>query len=63
MILSLVILGVITIILGIIFYSQSKSKVGPKPSCMYNNPWWTSKGFIVILIGVSLVGIGFLLLI
>jgi len=37
MILSLVILGGITLILGIIFYSQSKSLVGPKRSFMYNN--------------------------
>ncbi len=35
MILSFVILGLITLILGIIFYSQSKSLVGPNlPVCI-----------------------------
>jgi uncharacterized membrane protein YidH (DUF202 family) len=61
MILSLILLGVIILILGVIFYSQSKALVGPKRSFMYNNPSWTSKGFIVILLGVSLLVMGFLL--
>ncbi|HEX2487565.1 MAG TPA: hypothetical protein VHJ57_03170 [Nitrososphaeraceae archaeon] len=59
MILSLIVLGVIILILGIIFYFQSKSFVGPKRSFMYNNPNWTINGFILILFGVSLVVVGF----
>jgi uncharacterized membrane protein YidH (DUF202 family) len=61
MILPLIVLGVIILILGIIFYYQSKSFVGPKRSFMYNNPSWTTKGFIVILLGMSLVVLGVLL--
>jgi uncharacterized membrane protein YidH (DUF202 family) len=59
MILSLIVLGVIILILGIIFYFQSKSLVGPKRSFMYNNPNWTINGFILILFGVSLLVVGF----
>jgi uncharacterized membrane protein YidH (DUF202 family) len=59
MILSLIVLGVIILILGIIFYFQSKSLVGPKRSFMYNNPNWTINGFILILFGVSLIVVGF----
>jgi uncharacterized membrane protein YidH (DUF202 family) len=59
MILSLIVLGVIILILGRIFYFQSKSLVGPKRSFMYNNPNWTINGFILILFGVSLIVVGF----
>ena len=58
MIIPLILLGVIILVLGIIFYFQSKSFVGPKRSFMYNNPNWTINGFIVVLLGVSLVVIG-----
>ena len=60
MILPLILLGVTILILGIIFYFQSKSIVGPKRSFMYSNPDWTTNGFIVILLGVSLIVSGFL---
>ena len=59
MILFLIILGLIILILGIIFYLQSKSLVGPKRSFMYNNSNWTINGFVVILIGISLLVLSF----
>jgi hypothetical protein len=62
MILSLLFLSLLLIILGTIFYLQSKSFVGPKRSFMYNNPNWTINGFIVILVGAALLVIFFLLL-
>ena len=62
MILSLLFVSLLLIILGTIFYSQSKSFVGPKRSFMYNNPNWTINGFIVILVGAALLVIFFLLL-
>ena len=54
MILSLLFVSLLLIILGTIFYFQSKSFVGPKRSFMYNNPNWTINGFIVILVGAAL---------
>ena len=55
MILSLLFVRLLLIILGTIFYFQSKSFVGPRRSFMYNNPNWTISGFIVILVGAALV--------
>jgi uncharacterized membrane protein len=52
---SLVIIGFIMIILGIIFILQSKSifiYVGPPSSFMYSNPGWTVNGIIIIGIGI-----------
>jgi hypothetical protein len=52
---SLVIIGFIMIILGIIFILQSKSiffYVGPSSSFMYSNPGWTVNGIIIIGIGI-----------
>lgn len=59
MILYLIILGLIILFFGIIFYLQSKSLVGPKRSFMYNNSNWTINGFVVILIGISLLVLSF----
>ena len=61
MIFPLIILGVTILILGILFYFQSKSILGPKRSFMYSNPVWTINGSIVILLGVSLIVSGFLI--
>ena len=61
MILSLLFVSLLLIILGTIFYFQSKSFVGPKRSFMYNNPNWTINGFIVILVGAALLVIFFLI--
>lgn len=59
MILYLIIIGPIILFFGIIFYLQSKSLVGPKRSFMYNNSNWTINGFVVILIGISLLVLSF----
>ena len=53
------IVGIILVAAGIIFTMQSNSVVGPSTSFMYDNPEWTSNGFIIIVIGVFLVLIGF----
>ncbi len=55
MILSLLFVSLLLIILGTIFYFQSKSFVGPKRSFMYKNLNWTINGFIVILFGAALI--------
>jgi uncharacterized membrane protein len=54
-----IIVGMILVAAGIIFTMQSNSVVGPSTSFMYDNPEWTSNGFIIIVIGASLVLIGF----
>ena len=55
----LLIVGIILVAAGILFTMQSNSVVGPSTSFMYDNPEWTSNGFIIIVIGVFLVLIGF----
>jgi len=52
------IIGVIVLILGIIFYLQGLSIVGPESSFMYSNPKWVTYGFEIIIVGVIIIGIG-----
>ena len=56
--LILIIIGLIVLFLGVVFYFQSKSIVGPQQSFMYSNPDWSTNGFIIISIGLSLLLIG-----
>ena len=55
---TLIIIGSVIIILGIIFLLQSKSSLGPSTSFMYSNPEWTVNGYIIIAIGIIIVGVG-----
>jgi hypothetical protein len=62
---SLVIIGFIMIILGIIFILQSKSifiYVGSSSSFMYSNPGWTVNGIIIIGIGILILLCGAIVL-
>jgi hypothetical protein len=61
--LIIIITGSIIIFLGLVFYFQSQSIVGPVESFMYSNTDWSINGFIIISIGLSLVLIGFFILI
>lgn len=61
--LIIIIIGLIILFLGFVFYFQSQSIVGPAESFMYSNPDWSINGFIIISIGLSLVLIGFFILI
>ncbi len=58
---SLIVVGLILIVLGIIFTLQSKSLVGPSSSFMYGNPGWTVNGYIIIVIGISMLVFGTIL--
>jgi uncharacterized membrane protein YidH (DUF202 family) len=49
----LIVVGFISIVLGIIFTLQSKSVVGPSSSFMYSNPIWTFNGYIIITISIA----------
>ena len=55
---SVIIVGFLLIIMGIIFQLQSNSMIGPTSSFMYANPDWTFNGLIIIGIGVSVIVIG-----
>ncbi len=50
--------GIIILILGIIFYLQGLSIVGPESSFMYSNPKWITYGFEIIIAGIIIIGIG-----
>jgi len=56
--LTISISGIIILILGIIFYLQGLSIVGPESSFMYANPKWITYGFEIIVVGVIIIGIG-----
>jgi hypothetical protein len=51
-------IGLIVLILGIIFYLQGLSIVGPESSFMYSNPKWVTYGFEIIIAGIIIIGIG-----
>jgi hypothetical protein len=55
---ALIIIGLVVIILGVIFLLQSKSSVGPSTSFMYSNPEWTVNGYIIIVLGFIVIGVG-----
>ena len=58
---SLIVAGIITAILGIIFTLQGKSVVGPSSSFMYSNPSWTVIGSVVIAISSAIILTGIIL--
>ena len=49
---TLVVVGAILVMLGILFVAQSKSVVGPQSSFMYSNPQWIVNGFAICIIGL-----------
>ena len=55
---SISIIGVLTLVSGMIFLLQSKSVVGPTSSFMYRNPEWTGNGYIIITVGFIVFAIG-----
>jgi hypothetical protein len=48
---TLIVVGSILIIAGLVFTAQSKSIVGPQSSFMYSNPEWTVNGFLISGVG------------
>ncbi len=57
---TLVILGTIILIFGLIFHLQGQSIVGPETSFMYSNPDWVTYGIQIAILGIIIVvaGIG-----
>jgi len=59
---TIVIVGIIIGIFGLIFHLQGQSIVGPESSFMYANPEWVSYGLQIMIIGIVILGIGFVIL-
>jgi hypothetical protein len=58
---TLIVVGCIILISGIIFVAQSKSKIGPHTSFMYSNPQWTVNGFAISVIGLIVLTCGIII--
>lgn len=54
----IIILGIIVIALGVLFYLQGKSVVGPESSFMYSNPEWITNGQWIAIIGIIILAAG-----
>jgi hypothetical protein len=54
----LIVIGIVSIIAGVVFTAQSKSLVGPQSSFMYSNPEWTINGFLVLGVGLVILFFG-----
>ena len=59
---TIVIVGIIIGIFGLIFHLQGQSIVGPEASFMYANPEWVSYGLQIMIAGIVILGIGFVIL-
>ena len=55
---SVIGIGVITLIFGLIFDLQGQSMIGPESSFMYANPDWIAYGVGIMIAGIGAVGIG-----
>jgi len=58
---SLIGIGIVVIIFGIVFFLQGKSVVGPKSSFMYSNPNWIINGQWIAIVGIVILVVGLLI--
>ena len=58
---TIVMIGVIIIIFGIVFNFQGQGMVGPETSFMYENQEWIDNGIFISMIGVILILIGYVI--
>ena len=58
---SLIIIGIISSIFGIIFHLQGQGQVGSESSFMYANPEWISLGITIAGIGIGIITLGVIL--
>jgi hypothetical protein len=58
---SIIIIGAIIMIMGIIFHFQGLAIIGPKSSFMYSNPQWITYGIQIFVLGTSILGVGIVL--
>ena len=52
---SLVIIGTIVLIFGLIFHLQGQSVIGPESSFMYSNPDWITYGIQIAIVGIIII--------
>jgi len=55
---SLIVIGGIITIMGMIFHLQGQSIVGPESSFMYANPQWVTYGIQIMVFGVMVLAVG-----
>ena len=55
---SLVLIGTIVLIFGLIFHLQGHSVMGPESSFMYSNPDWITHGIQISIVGAIIIGAG-----
>jgi len=55
---SIVGIGIIIFIFGLIFDLQGQSIVGPESSFMYANPDWITYGIQIMIGGITMISIG-----
>ena len=55
---SIIVIGVIVLLFGIIFHLQGQGIVGPQESFMYENPNWITYGQQIAVIGILIIGVG-----
>ena len=58
---SVIGIGSTVLIFGLIFDLQGQAIVGPESSFMYANPEWITYGIQIMILGITIVGIGALL--
>lgn len=58
---SVIIVGAVALIIGIIFHFQGQGIVGPESSFMYSNPEWATYGLGIVILGIVVAGVGILL--
>ena len=54
---SIIGIGIITLVFGLIFHLQGQSVVGPESSFMYANPNWITYGIEIMVVGTIIIGI------
>ena len=55
---SIIGIGIITLIFGLIFHLQGQSVIGPESSFMYANPNWVTYGIEIMIVGTIIIGMG-----
>ena len=54
---SLVLIGTIVLIFGLIFHLQGHSVIGTESSFMYSNPDWITYGIQISIVGAIIIGV------
>jgi hypothetical protein len=55
---AVIVIGIATIVFGIIFQFQGRGMVGPESSFMYYNKDWIDYGIGIVFAGITICGIG-----